>query len=457
MMLGSASRLTAKESLAKSTVLFGDDVIACDPAMLRALHLAQSVAPYDVAVLVTGETGSGKEVVARTIHRFSARSSRPWIDVNCAALPEHLVESELFGYEKGAFSGAESAKPGLFEMAGGGTLFLDEIGEIDPRVQVKLLRVLDSIPFYRLGGTRKVAVDVRLIAATNRNLKAAVESGSFRRDLYHRITECQIAVPPLRERPLDIPALAAYFLSQVRPDKTFDHEALEFLSLMTWPGNVRELRNVVMKLAIAAPHDSISADDLRLCLGRETSQQVCSTSNAPTGTSTILEMERRMIVGALEANSGNQSRAAQQLGIPRRTFCRKLDEYQITLGRRRTGENASASHRVEFQVPVQVVCTGGNSFEAESTDVSAGGIGLRSATGQLVVGDEVRLRFALDPNQTPLCATATVAWARPDGTAGAQFIRIGAAHRHALLRWMAGLPHHYAHHSTAGCHNQLPV
>ena len=187
--------------------------------MVRTLQVAQSLARHNVAVLITGETGSGKEVVARTIHRFSTRSSRPWIDVNCAALPEHLVESELFGHEKGAFSGADIGKPGLFEMASGGTLFLDEIGEIDPRVQVKLLRVLDSAPFYRLGGTRKVSVDVRLIAATNRNLKAAVEHGNFRRDLYHRITECQITVPPLRERPLDIAALASHFLSQIEPQK----------------------------------------------------------------------------------------------------------------------------------------------------------------------------------------------------------------------------------------------
>jgi transcriptional regulator with PAS, ATPase and Fis domain len=303
--------------------------------MVQLLQSAQSIAPFNVSVLITGETGSGKEVVARTIHRFSARSSRPWIDVNCAALPEHLVESELFGYEKGAFSGAESAKPGFFELANGGTLFLDEIGELDPRVQAKLLRVLDSVPFYRLGGTRKVAVDVRLIAATNRNLKAAVETGTFRRDLYHRITECQIAVPPLRDRPLDIPAMASHFLNQVHAHKTFEHEALELLSLMNWPGNVRELRNGVTKLAISVPHDLISVDDIHQRLGPEPAQEVSRTSNSPEGSGTLLEMEHQMIVRALEANGGNQSRAAQQLGMPRRTFCRKLGEYKITLGRRR--------------------------------------------------------------------------------------------------------------------------
>ena len=234
---------------------FGDNVVARDIVTLRMLQTAKSLAPYNATVLVTGETGSGKEVVARTIHRFSNRNTKPWIDVNCAALPEHLVESELFGHERGAFSGADTAKPGLFEMANGGTLFLDEIGEIDPRVQVKLLRVLDSAPYYRLGGTRKVSVDVRLIAATNRDLKAAVEAGTFRRDLYHRITECQIGVPPLRDRPLDIPALATHFLSQVGPHKSLSDEALDLLLVMNWPGNVRELRNVITKLAISAPHE----------------------------------------------------------------------------------------------------------------------------------------------------------------------------------------------------------
>ncbi len=214
-MSGLAKELGSIERFVVAASDFGGNVVSRDPTMLRVLHSAKLLARYSAAVLITGETGSGKEVVARTIHRFSTRSSRPWIDVNCAALPEHLVESELFGHEKGAFSGADTAKPGLFEMASGGTLFLDEIGEVDPRVQVKLLRVLDSAPFFRLGGTRKVSVDVRLIAATNRDLKAAVEAGTFRRDLYHRITECQIAVPPLRERPLDIPALALHFLGQI--------------------------------------------------------------------------------------------------------------------------------------------------------------------------------------------------------------------------------------------------
>ena len=448
------------EAFERSALLAGDfgvDVVAHDPSMLRVLQLAKSLARYHAAVLIAGETGSGKEIVARTIHRFSDRSSRPWIDVNCAALPEHLVESELFGHEKGAFSGADTAKPGLFELASGGTLFLDEIGEVDPRVQVKLLRVLDAVPFYRLGGTRKVSVDVRLIAATNRNLKAAVEAGTFRRDLYHRITECQIAVPPLRDRPLDIPALALHFLDQLHPEKAFAPEALDLLSLMNWPGNVRELRNVATKLAIAVPHELISADDIRRHIGSELPQVLCPVRDVPERATTVVEMERMMIVRALEATGGNQSRAAQQLGIPRRTFCRKLDEYQITLGRRRGGEIAAstmlASHRVEFHAAVQAVTNSGLSFNADATDISAGGIGLRSVEHPLIVGDEIRLRFSLPHRDAPLLITAAVAWCRSDGSAGAQFTCMGATHRQALLRWLSDTAQpHFPHPAQASPH-----
>ncbi len=162
------------------------------------MELVVRVARTSAAVLIVGETGCGKEIVARAIHHFSLRSAKPWVDVNCGALPEQLMESELFGHEKGAFSGAEAAKPGLFEMAHGGTLFLDEVGELEPRMQVKLLRVLDGVPYYRVGGQKKIAVDTRILAATNRNLEEAVRAGRFRGDLYHRLNQCQVRVPPLR-------------------------------------------------------------------------------------------------------------------------------------------------------------------------------------------------------------------------------------------------------------------
>ena len=311
-----------------------DGVIARDPRMLTVLEAARTVARHKATVLIRGETGSGKEVIAKMIHLHSNRGARPWVDVNCAALPEHLVESELFGYEKGAFSGADSVKPGLFELANGGTLFLDEIGEIDPKVQVKLLRVLDAVPYYRLGGSRKVTVDVRLVAATNRDLEAAVRSGTFRSDLYHRISEVHIRVPPLRERPQDVIALAEHFLAQRRPESSFTDEARELLMRSEWPGNVRELRNLVIQLGILTSHQDITADDIRLHWRDNHDIDNLSATLTPRGVATLNEMERLMILRTLEATNGNQSLAAHQSGIPRRTFCRKLNEHHITLGRR---------------------------------------------------------------------------------------------------------------------------
>src|SRR6202049_3751477 len=192
----------------------GMPAVVRSKAMETLLALVERGAPTNATVLITGETGSGKELIARAVHHYSLRHSKPWVDVNCAALPEHLMESELFGYEKGAFSGADSTKPGLFELANTGTLFLDEIGELDRKMQVKLLRVLDGAPYYRLGGTRKVSVDVRIIAATNQDLEEMVRNGRFRNDLFHRLGQIAITVPPLRERREDIVPIAEYFLQQ---------------------------------------------------------------------------------------------------------------------------------------------------------------------------------------------------------------------------------------------------
>src|SRR5436305_13609852 len=195
-------------------VYLGMPAIVASEAMARVLENAQRVARASVAVLITGETGSGKEIVARAIHQMSLRCSRPWVDINCGALPELLMESELFGHEKGAFSGADSAKAGLFEMAHTGTLFLDEVGELDPRMQVKLLRVLDGVPYYRLGSQKKTTVDVRILAATNQALERGVANGRFCSALYRRLNEFLIRIPPLRERMDDILPLAEYFLAQ---------------------------------------------------------------------------------------------------------------------------------------------------------------------------------------------------------------------------------------------------
>src|SRR5690348_12240133 len=229
--------------------------------MRRLMAMVDRVATGHASVLISGETGSGKEVVARAIHSRSLRASKPWVDINCSALPEHLVESELFGYEKGAFSGADAVKPGMFELADQGTLFLDEVGELEPKIQVKLLRVLDGAPYYRLGGSRKVAFDVRIVAATNQPLEEAVKSGRFRSDLFHRLSQIQLRVPPLRERPEDIVALAEFYLQQARPGARFARDVVDALIAQPWPGNIRELRNVVVQAATMAAGDEITMAD----------------------------------------------------------------------------------------------------------------------------------------------------------------------------------------------------
>src|ERR1700678_3966986 len=235
----------------------GIQFILASPVMHKFMAMVDRIAGHTETVLVTGETGTGKELIARSVHESSHRRSRPWIDINCAALPENLVESELFGYEKGAFSGADSSKPGLFELADRGTLFLDEIGELQLQTQVKLLRVLVGQPFYRLGGHRKIKVDVRIVAATNQDLESAVRDGRFRKDLFHRLGQLQLRVPPLRERPEDIVALAEHFLRLKAPGKNFSSEAISALLSHPWPGNIRELRNLVARVAMESSGSEI--------------------------------------------------------------------------------------------------------------------------------------------------------------------------------------------------------
>jgi len=308
-------------------VYLGMPAVVASDAMRRVLDNAQRVARASVAVLITGETGSGKEIVARAIHQMSLRCSKPWVDINCGALPELLMESELFGHEKGAFSGAESAKAGLFELAHTGTLFLDEVGELDPRMQVKLLRILDGVPYYRLGGQKKTTVDVRIVAATNQDLERAVANGRFRSDLFHRLNEYQIQVPPLRERVDDIIPLAEYFLRQHSEQGHFAAAAECALTQYTWPGNIRELRNAVVNAVIAARSYEIGVDDLPA--------HVRTRAPRPAGTGDLrLEgVEREAILGALAITDGHHQRAADLLGISRRTLTRKLRTYR--------GENAT--------------------------------------------------------------------------------------------------------------------
>jgi DNA-binding NtrC family response regulator len=288
--------------------------------MRQLMRNVEKIGKSSAAVLVIGETGSGKEVVARALHHHSLRCGKPWVDVNCAALPDHLIESELFGHEKGAFSGADTMKQGFFELANSGTLFLDEIGELDLKMQVKLLRVLDGTPYYRLGGTRKVTADVRIVAATNVDLREAVEKGTFRRDLYHRLDQARLDVPSLRARLEDIEPLANFFLAKEAPHMRFSTAAIDALRAYTWPGNVRELRNVVVKAALLAEGDEIDLGDLPSDLSE------IEVSNNLAGR-TLDALEQRAIFDALSETGGRQDRAARMLGISQRTLIRKLKMY----------------------------------------------------------------------------------------------------------------------------------
>jgi DNA-binding NtrC family response regulator len=304
----------------------GVPAVFASDAMRGVLSLVEKVARSSAAVFVTGESGSGKELIARALHHHSPRMSKSWVDVSCAALPENLLESELFGYEKGAFSGAGTGKPGLFELAHQGTLFLDEVGELDLRMQVKLLRVLDGVPYYRLGGVRKVMVDVRMVTATNQDLKAAVLEGRFRADLYHRLCQITITVPPLRERKDDILPLAMHFLSLERPGSSFSAGAAQKLRDYSWPGNVRELKNVVIRTAILSNGSEIGVTDLPDELQRESYE--ASLQNLAG----LDALERAAILEALQQVDGHQQRAANKLGISKRTLQRKIKSYAMRPG-----------------------------------------------------------------------------------------------------------------------------
>jgi len=310
----------------------GMPVLVASPAMHELFRRVQQIAALPVTVLVTGETGAGKEIVARALHCFSPRNNQPWVDISCAALPEHLVESELFGRQRGAYSSADSAKPGLFELAHRGTLFLDEIGELPLAAQAKLLRVLDGAGFYRLGGVRKIQVDVRLIAATNRDLGELAQQGRFRQDLYHRLVQVQLRVPPLRERPEDIVPLAEHFLSQIAPQKRLSPEAQRLLLGYSWPGNVRELRNVVTAAAVACPADTIGPEYFPLATRGPVSQSLVRLAQQIEEAERPEELnlgalERRAITRALQLTGGHHQRAAELLGISRRTLARRLRQF----------------------------------------------------------------------------------------------------------------------------------
>ena len=305
-------------------------IIGRSAEMRQVFEMVRQVAPSRSSVLITGESGSGKEMIAEALHYNSPRKDKPFIKLHCAALSESLLESELFGHEKGAFTGAIARKRGRFELANLGTLFLDEIGEINQNVQIKLLRVLEEKKFERVGGEETIEVDVRLIAATNRVLKEAIAKGAFREDLYYRLNVVNIHIPPLRERKEDIPLLVAAFLKEFsqengKPIEGIDPKARLALYNYSWPGNVRQLRNSIESAVVLTKSTTITLEDLPPNIKGETAGD---TLRLPVGAS-LADMEKEVIRSTLVREGGNKSRTAEILGIGRKTLHRKIEEYGL--------------------------------------------------------------------------------------------------------------------------------
>jgi DNA-binding NtrC family response regulator len=304
-------------------------LVGSGPAMRKVVQLIEKVAPTEATVLVRGASGTGKELVARAIHLNSARREQPLVTINCAALQETLLESELFGHEKGAFTGAVAAKAGLFEVAEGGTLFVDEVAEMAPGLQAKLLRVLEDGHYRRVGATRERLANVRVVAATNKPLEEEQKAGRFREDLYYRLNVVSISLPVLRERSEDIPELIEHFLTtrQIGPVRTHvDAEALALLTRYDWPGNVRELANVLERAQILAEDHLITSDDLPEAL---TSLAPGGGADAPGDPRCLREIEKRHVEEVLRQEKGNKVQAARVLGISRRALYRLIEKYHL--------------------------------------------------------------------------------------------------------------------------------
>ncbi|KJS02107.1 MAG: Fis family transcriptional regulator [Peptococcaceae bacterium BRH_c4a] len=309
-------------------------MIGESPALKEVLYLIEKVSSSNAAVLITGESGTGKEVAAVAIHKNSPRRDHPFVPVNCAALPENLLESELFGHEKGAFTGAVARKLGRFEMADRGTLFLDEITEMPLSMQVKLLRVLQEKSFERVGGNETLHVDVRIIAASNRDINSAIEKGLFREDLYYRLNVVHINLPPLRERKEDIPLLTSHFIEKLRPTylvNGISNGAMKLLMKYHWPGNIRELQNVLERAAIISHSNEITVEDLpkefQIGPAKPGADMVVGL---PEGGISLEDLEKELIIKALEKSKGNQTRAAQLLGITRSALLYRIQKHGLS-------------------------------------------------------------------------------------------------------------------------------
>ncbi len=311
---------------------WSDDIVGKSPAVLEMRAMLERVSQSHATVLITGETGTGKEVAARSLHRQSRRRSGPFVAVNCSALPEALLESELFGHVKGAFTDARANRSGMFVEADKGTLFLDEIGELPPAVQVKLLRALEERRVRPVGGDGEVPFDARIIAATNRDLEQAVQAGEFREDLFYRLNVVHVAIPPLRSRGSDVLLLAQHFLSQFAGQSSLEvvgmsESAAERLIAYPWPGNVRELRNAIERAVALARFDHLRVEDLPERIRRFEPRHVLVAGDDLEELVSLEEVEKRYILKVMQAAGGNKSLAAQTLGVSRRTLYRKLGEY----------------------------------------------------------------------------------------------------------------------------------
>lgn len=330
-----AENRALKEKLARDYQMIGES-----PAIKRLKEQIKVAAPSSGWVLITGENGTGKELVARAIHQQSARVDRPFVEVNCAAIPEELIESELFGHEKGAFTGATAARRGKFDQAGGGTLFLDEIGDMSLKTQAKILRILQEHKFERVGGNRTIEVDVRVIAATNKNLPQEIKNGNFREDLYFRLNVLPFVVPTLRSRKEDIPLLCNHFLNffcskESRENKTIDEEALRCLLHYNWPGNVRELKNLIERLVIMTPGPVIKTADLPQDISNisadESAQSLqIPSEELPDSYKEAKEIfEEQFLIEKLKKNNWNISKTAEEIGLERSNLHRKIKYYGI--------------------------------------------------------------------------------------------------------------------------------